>query len=508
MRYFSAATLLFVVYFLLILLALPSQPFNDPGAFWHVRVGEWIFEHLAFPHTDPFTFSFADKPWVPQQWGAECLMALLSRMGGADALLVTMAALIAGLGAWISSRFIASGWHPLPTLLIVGFGLSVSMFHFYARPHLITLVLMAYFMSVIVDTERERNTYRRWYLLLPLSVLWTNLHGGVVGGLATLVAALGGWCVWSILKKPSPVKSVRIAGIFAAIIGVGCALTLVNPFGLQMHRIWFSLIDSKVLKEVITEHQPLSLQRSEGQAIFAFGIFYLLMLLGTLPRWPRVSWLIPILWFVGALTSIRHGPIFSVVALVGLADLLPETIWYRYLKKHGDSLIREPYANLWSIRSLLIPGLFVGLCFGLESARVKVPLIGAGWAYYNPKNMPLELIEPLQQYAASRPVGTPIFNDANLGGFVLGFAPSLKIFMDDRCELYGDAWLRKYFQVLNETPEVFDEWSHKWNFERVLIALPEKPEETTRLAEYLAHHAEWREIFRCPLAVMYERKTP
>ena len=66
-QFFRPQTGLFLGFWLAIMLFLRSQPFNDPGALWHVRVGDWIFEHGTFPHTDPFTWAYAGQHWIPQQ---------------------------------------------------------------------------------------------------------------------------------------------------------------------------------------------------------------------------------------------------------------------------------------------------------------------------------------------------------------------------------------------------------------------------------------------------------
>ena len=45
----------------------------------------------------------------------------------------------------------------------------------------------------VVDYERGRCTEWRLAWLIPLYVLWTNLHGGVLGGTMTLGLAVAGW---------------------------------------------------------------------------------------------------------------------------------------------------------------------------------------------------------------------------------------------------------------------------------------------------------------------------
>ncbi|MCE9530012.1 MAG: hypothetical protein K8T89_02555 [Planctomycetes bacterium] len=327
--------LLFVGFWLTFMIVFRSQPFNDPGSLWHVRVGSWIFDNGTFPRTDPFTWSYEGKFWIPQQWGAECAMALGHQFGGYDALLVLMGVLIAGMAAWIGRRFLETGLHPLPTAAIISLGMATAGFHFYLRPHLATIVLMAVVMDWLVDLDRRRVGVNHLILLIPLCVFWTNVHGGVLGGIVTFGIAIVGW---AIVRS----RTWHEIGILWLILLACLLATLMNPFGFDMHRTWFRIVGSTAMKENVPEHFPLSLLRSDGQAVVGFGLFYVFMLAGTLPKRPRVTWLIPLVWLGLSITSIRHGPLFVVVALVALADMLPETRWFRLLKENGDTFVGPP----------------------------------------------------------------------------------------------------------------------------------------------------------------------
>jgi hypothetical protein len=490
----------FFGFFLAIPVILRTQPFNDPGALWHIRVGDWILEHQAFPRTDPFTWSYAGRPWIPQQWGAEIVMSVAHLLGGFDALLMGMSALLALVAAMVVVRFVDAGLHWAPALGIVALGMATASFHFYVRPHLASIALLAIVMMWIVDFERGRIGAKRLVWLIPLCIAWTNLHGGVLGGIFTFGLAIGGWAIFG----TRPINQL----LYPALILFACALaTLVNPFGLDMHRTWWSIVGSSTLKEHISEHQPLSLARSDGQAIVAFGFFYLLMLAGMIPKRPRASWLIPIAWLGLSFTSIRHGPLFCAVALVAMADLLPETYWFRLLKRYGNTFAREraPTSTRLGWRGGAIPVLAMLVALILETTRVPVPVIGYGWAKFDPKMVPVDMIEPLRAYAASRPNGYPIFNDANLGGFVIYFAPSLKVFMDDRFELYGDDEFKNYVEMVNRFPERIEDWAQHEPFDRALVSC-DTEKEPSEMDRYLkSHHYRWHEVMRGERAVLYER---
>ena len=35
---------------------------------WHLKTGQWIWQHSAVPHADPFSFSAEGQPWIAHEW--------------------------------------------------------------------------------------------------------------------------------------------------------------------------------------------------------------------------------------------------------------------------------------------------------------------------------------------------------------------------------------------------------------------------------------------------------
>lgn len=515
-RLFRPETAFFLFVWLLLLLAFRERGFYDPGSLWHVKVGELILAQ-GFPHTDPFTYTFEGRTWIPQQWGAEVLMALAHRAGGLDAMLLGFATLVAGLFTLIFRRATQSGMGPLLAGLVVGGALFVGAFHYFVRPHMFTIALLGWTMMCVIDFERGRCSTWRLAGLIPLYVVWTNLHGGVLGGTMTLGLAVAGWGVLFLLYRRTPnewvpIRSWRTAWLLVGIV-IACGLTpFVNPFGLEMLRTWQRIVGSKVLPEVINEHMPLDPGSPLGMTVIGLGVVYLVLLAGVLPKLPRVSWLIPLVWLALSFKGIRQGPLFAIVAVVAMADLWPHTVWHRLLVKHGDgSLARDPELlprTGWAFA--LVPVLAVLLVFTLQVAGVSAPVVGRGWARLDPVFVPTDLNDEVRAYAASVPPGTRIFNDANLGGYLIYHAPTLKIFMDDRCELYGDAWIRDYADTLGLPPEKlgpkFETWADHYRFDRALILTDPDGGPRFPLEEYLLGSPQkWREVARGKRAVMFER---
>jgi len=123
--------------------------------------------------------------------------------------------------------------------------------------------------------------------------------------------------------------------------------------------------------------------------------------------------------------------------------------------------------------------------------------------------IPADLADEMRAYAASVPPGTRIFNDANLGGFLIYHTPTLKIFMDDRCELYGDDQIAYYSETLGLPPDElgprFEDWSNRFQFGRALVMTDPTGLEIPSLEQYLLSSPGWREVARGKRAVIFER---
>jgi hypothetical protein len=301
-------------------------------------------------------------------------------------------------------------------------------------------------------------------------------------------------------------------GVALTLIAIllACGLTaFVNPYGLRLPMIWLEIMDSPVLPQIIQEHAPLDPTKPDGLVVLSLALVYVLTLVGTLPRCPRVTWLLPIVWFYLACTRIRHAPLFSITAGLAIADMLPHTIWARILARRGSDLFQfrsqsEQPGQGFSWKSALLPVAVVFTGLILEASHVSVPLLGHGWAELDPDYWPTELRADLERYERSLPAGTPIFNEYLYGGFLIYYTPGFKVLVDDRCELYGDRWLQDYVRAESQGPaQRIDDWQQRYR--RFDLAVTRTG---SGFDQYFATAKDWASIRRTPTASLYERRAP
>jgi hypothetical protein len=479
--------------------------FGDPGSLWHIVVGQRILAAHEFLETDPFSFTHAGQAWVPQSWLCECGLALIHQLDGLNTILWATAALLAGLYTWVAHRLLRAGLHPLLAVLLTLLAMLASAYHFHPRPHLLSILFLGCTFALLCDVEAGRVPFQRLLELLPLFVLWTNIHGGMLGGLGTLAITALGWLAarrtWLEAPRLSPRQMLG-----SALLVVGCGLTaLANPYGIALPRTWFALVASPLLPRLIDEHAPLLEAGWAGGAVLLFGLIYLVALVGISPRRWRVTWLVPLVWLALSFTRIRHGPLFAITAVLTLAWMFPHIRWVKWLAQKGSVMCQLRPRGTGDGRKQLSFAPAVLPCLALTSvlvaqvAGLSLPPGGREWVRLDPRSCPMGLLPVLHQVEFQDPTGTPIFNEMLFGGFLIYQTPGLRVFIDDRCELYGDDDLRAYALALRDDPSQVDRWADHDGFSLALTRAG------SRFDAYLRESGGWSILGETETATLFRR---
>jgi hypothetical protein len=260
-------------------------------------------------------------------------------------------------------------------------------------------------------------------------------------------------------------------------------------------------MSSPAVHQHIHEHQPL-IQSPYAWTVLLFALVYLVTLVSVPPQQLRVTWLLPLVWLYLAWTRIRHGPLFATVAVLALAEMLPSVRWSARLYQWGSDFFHLPDGGSWrrfGWRSAVVPAAIVAAAVLLQTARIKLPVLGRGWAQLDPKVWPTDLLPDLREYERTHPPGTPIFNQMKFGGFLIYHTPGLRILIDDRCELYGDEQLFAFVRARDNHPEQADRWAEQYGFDRAITATGSPFDRALRLS------AAWQVVRETRAAPLHER---
>ena len=498
-------TLFFLGLWLILVGLFPTMLFRDPGTFWHTTIGLQILDSGHVPTADTFTYTVHGRPWVSQDWLCQLGMGWLYRLGGWDCLLVVTATVIGVFYAWLAGRLVSAGLAAICAVLLAAMALAAGTPQFHIRPLVLTLVLTGFTFAFLIDVEAGRRPLRQLWWFVPMFVVWTNLHGGVLGGLGTFVLVAGGWMLWAICGRESPVRcrrdGIELAGILAA-----CGLTvLINPYGPQLPRLWFEILRLP-LSELIREHAPLWQVGAMAWVPTGLLLLYLVVVAGAWPRFPRVTWWLPLVWFVLACSRSRHAALFGVVGVLALADVLPYSRCGQWLARRGfwrrQAALSDEGHSVLGWQRVAVPAVLVGVASLLQALAVPAPLLGQGWVQLDPAYWPVQLLPQLRELETRTNGEVRIFNDYLYGGFLIFHTPALPVFMDDRCELFGEAFLRRNSYLCFDDASEIDRWDAQFGFSHALV------EGQSKLDRYLAGSAAWETIRRTPTAVLYRKQSP
>jgi hypothetical protein len=186
--------------------------------------------------------------------------------------------------------------------------------------------------------------------------------------------------------------------------------------------------------------------------------------------------------------------------------MFPYIRWVAWLTRHGSELLRirsfpaSGGMTRLDLRPVLIPITLVFMTAIFQVAAVPVPVIGHGWVRLERTHFPVELLPELKQYEHEHPKGTPIFNDMLFGGFLIYYTPGLRVFIDDRCELYGDKGLLAYEHTIKQDPSQIDRWAQKYGFDIALV------QNDFAFDRYLESSNAWIRTHRTASASLYRKK--
>ena len=316
-------TIIAAVLLLYFTIAGRTKLFNDADTLWHIAVGRITLDSGLITE-DHFSFTRHGEKWVANQWLAECILAAADWLGGLDGVLVLTVTVLTATYLALSYRWLAQGFDPLLALAFVALVLSASAYTFNARPHIVSIGLLGLVFALLRDVEDGRSRMARLLWLVPVFVVWSNLHGGVLGGLGTIVLVAAGWTVQWFRGATAPISNGRDAGLLWLCVA-GCGLALVaTPYGTGSLEAWLTIM-SMSLPDLIIEHAPLHPGSMQGMLVILLCIVYSAIFAATPRAWSRPTFWLPLVWFVLTCLRIRHAPLFAIVAGIAMADLLPQS---------------------------------------------------------------------------------------------------------------------------------------------------------------------------------------
>ena len=391
----------------------------DLDVWWHLRSGEWIVQHHAFPHTGLFSRTAADRPWIAYSWGYEVLLsrvyAWFGVMGiGIFETFMTMA--VAYSVFWMARRLSGRVWLACVLAGAACFGFLVPVYAL----RCFSMVLLAVLLTLILEANRSSRVQPLYWLPL-LFLIWANLHIQFIYGIAVLGLFVAVNVVQRLAKSrglaPGPFLPPSLPALTLTAILAACLLaTCIGPYTFHLYQVIYTYSKAKAAYTLVSELQPPD---------FGHYSHYVELLLAA-AAFVAVGWKKQIDLFklvllavasAVAFRTVRDAWFLCIIAAACIADSPA-----REASHHsGETLSEDLVAAAIVVMALwwLAPVMEFSPS-GLERALRRELPVGA------------------VDFLRANPHPGPLYNTFDWGGFLIWALPDYPVAIDGRTDLYGD----------------------------------------------------------------------
>jgi len=481
---------LLVFVFMASIFVLAAQPITDPDCWWHLKTGQYIFETRSIPHTDIFSSLRFGSEWITHEWLSEVFMYSVFRKLGYGGLIVLFSLVITA-AFWIAyQRCRQLAGHPYVAGFALLLGAAATRPVWGVRPQMFSLLFASIFISLLDRYSRREETPSIWWLV-PLMILWVNMHAGFALGLALIILTIAGLLLdWLLLRKDAFADVWRRARSLFWLLIVCVAAVCLNPNAARLYSYPLETIFSRSMMRYIEEWKSPDFHEASFQALalLILATFSVMALSNRRPRPGQLLMLAATAW--AALRSGRNVAFFALVAM----PLLAEHAWNWFTSQRWGRWLAAPEKSGAVRMKLVLNALLFGIV--LAASAFAVVRVVTRQSATESQKFPAAAVDFI---LADRPP-QPIYNEYVWGGYLIWrLYPDYRVYIDGRADVYGDKLVEEFLEVRDGKPN----WREPLDNHGIRTVLA-KPD--VALASLLRQDNGWLKVFEDKQAVIFVRR--
>jgi hypothetical protein len=452
-----------------------SNRFNDPDLWFHLKLGQVVWNTHSIPSTDTFSFTAYGHARTTHEWLAELGIYAVYHLGGYSGLMLAFSILASLLFVLVYVLC----YQCCESALVAFIGGVCAWFFgtvgLAIRPLLLGHIFLV--LELIVLESAWRGRRRLLWLLPPLFAVWVNCHGSYFFGLGVLVVywvctfANGRWGL--VVAQPWDRKGRKLLGAILILCGVALC---VNPVG--VHLLLYPLnvaFQQSTSLNAIDEWLPPDLGSSRGAGMIVAVVGILLVSLLRQSKLQLRELLILAMAFALAMQHVRLLFVFGIVVSPVLSGVLAPLLGRDGKREH-------PIANGLLMAAFLVTIVFVFPGRAAIQQQIR-------------KTSPTGAVNYIRRTGLSG----PMLNQYDFGGYLIWALPEEKVFIDGRGDIFDWAGvLAEYgrWATLAEDPNILlDKY-------RIRLCLLSKNTAMTRVLPYLSG---WKKVYSDDVSAVYVR---
>jgi hypothetical protein len=463
---------------------LPKYSVVDNDLWLHLKVGDWILEHKAFPHTGILSRTAGDRPWMAYSWFHEVLLSLFHSWFHLIGIAVyggLLTVLVAYSVFWMTRRLSGSFWRSCLLGIVTCAAFLYSVF---PRPVFFSMMLFTVTMTLLLEARRTGRPQLLFWLP-PIFVLWANVHIQFIYGVflvALFVAAsiVQGWAAQRGFKSDAlPPTLLPVKPLLMTL--AACVLaTCINPYTYHLYSVVFEYAKSKYPYTYVGEFQALSFRHATD---FVLLLLTCLAFFALGRRKQFDAFLFALLCAASAVgfRTQRDAWFLCIPAAACLAETFRAT---KPERKEGIAA-RGLHAGVVAVMVTVLVLLYARV-MDINSANLRQAIADA---------YPVQAVNFLRDH----PQPGPLYNSYDWGDFITWYMPGYPVSIDGRTDLYRDELDTRSFMTMNADPSYADD--PILNESNLVLLPPQRP-----LAYVLRVDPQFKVVYEDSVAVVFVRQ--
>ena len=397
---------------------------RDPDIWWHLRNAEWQLHRHAFLRQDMFSFTAAGAPWIDHEWLAELPFYAAYRVLGERGLYAVTLLLIEIIFLCLLLLTYKKTRSHGAAVVTTCVGILLSTVSFGPRTLLFGWMFLLLELLILAYADKREGVL---WVLPGVFLLWVNTHGSWMIGMIVLLFYTVSRC----LRIQSGYVESEVAGAsrqrkLYAVVGASLAAVLVNPYGWRLVAYPFDLAFRQKLNVAsVDEWRSLDFHSPRGKC-FLLSLGMLLVCQWLRPRRWEVFELITVC--IGIYAGVTYSRFLFLAAILVMPSLAVSLA--SCVRMDGCTVSPRVRAACVFLLGCILTG---AVREHRVQAAAQAEPVSAG---------------ALAALAESHDHGR-VFNQFELGGYLLWRAPDVPVFIDSRVDIFErNGTFRDYLDVL------------------------------------------------------------
>jgi len=467
-------SLIFIGLFALVVIIFSQKiQFTSSDLGRHLENGKMVWQDQQLLFTNFYSYTEPNAPFINHHWLAGIIFYGLYLLGGfklLSAFNVLVAIITFGLVfnfAKKKSNFYLVGALALPVIFLLSERVEV-------RPEIFSYLFLI-LTWILVDRVATNRKYRRLLWLLPLFLVWVNIHIYFFLGLALLgfklvteflpafAAATGQFkerlCTAWVVAKPWGKTFIYVA--LVCLINPNTWRGLFYPFNI-LRNYGYEIAENKsifYLSHLLINYNFAIFKFLLFLLIISFFVNYLIV-----KKISLFDIFLAIFFSALALFASRNLVLFGLVSLVLISrNLTPVQSFVRELLPLSLTYLRRfsliPIGIL--LTAILLSGVYLVFDYSQQSNFIKNE---PGWGLVRGSADSAEFFR-------SQALEGPIFNNYDLGSaLTFWLYPSKRVFVDNRPEAYSHDFFTEIYKPMQTNNAKWQKYNDQYKFRTIYFA--------------------------------------